>query len=60
MYQLLKWGGTLQEIEVKVGLDLVDTASPSDFTTFEPLLNPLKGLNGLKSAVVKGLITKAY
>lgn len=60
MYQLLKRGGNLREIKIEVGLDLLDTAGPSDFIKFVPLLKPMKGLNGLKSAVVKGLITEDY
>jgi hypothetical protein len=60
MYQLLKWGGNLQEIEIEVGLDRLDTAGPSDLVMFEALLKPLEGLHGLKSAVVKGPITEAY
>ena len=60
MYQLLKWGGNLRELEIEAGLERLDTAGPSDLVMFEPLLKPLERLNGLKSAVVKGLITEAY
>jgi len=58
--KLLMHGGKLQEIKVEVGLDHGNIADPPDLVKVEPLLKPLERLNGLKSAIVKGLVTEAY
>jgi hypothetical protein len=60
MCNLLMEGGNLQEIKIEVGLDCLDIAVPSDLSKFGPLLEPLECLNGLKSVIVKGLVTEAY
>jgi len=57
MCKLLEQGRNLQEIKVEVGPKY---ANPSDRVKFKPLLKPLERLNGLKSAIVEGLVTEAY
>jgi len=60
MCKLLMQGGNLQEIKIEVGVNHLNTALPSDFARFDPVLKPLERLNGLKSVIVKGLVTEAY
>jgi len=50
----------LQEITIDVTLHLWGVPGPSDLAKFEPLLKPLERLSGLKSAIVKGVVTEAY
>jgi hypothetical protein len=53
--ELFKQGGNLQEIEI----ELNDHTTPFD-ERFQTLLEPLEGLSGLKSAIVKGQVAEAY
>jgi len=50
----------LQEIKIEVGLNHLTTPIPLDLDRFDCVLRPLERLNGLKSAIVKGLVTEAY
>jgi len=60
MCKLLMQGGNLREIKIEVGLNHLNTAVPSDLVRFDLVLKPLERLNGLKSVIVKGLVTEAY
>jgi len=59
MCGLLVKGGNLQEVKIEIVLNNLFNVS-SDLAGFNPILRPLERLNGLKSAVVKGLVDKAY
>jgi hypothetical protein len=64
MCKLLKQGGHLQALEVHLDnhrhSQIHAELAALDVEKYQKLLEPLKRLKGLKSAVVEGKVTKAY
>ena len=59
MCKLLMQGGNFREITIEVGLGCLNSGVPLD-SKIGRILGPLEHLNGLKSVIVKGLVTEAY
>jgi hypothetical protein len=56
--ELLKQGANLEEIEIELNYHTIPSENLDE--KFQTLLEPLEGLRGLKSVIVKGQVTEAY
>ncbi|KIM81458.1 hypothetical protein PILCRDRAFT_89164 [Piloderma croceum F 1598] len=59
MCKLLMEGGNLQEIKIKVRPGCLAVLPWSELSKLGLILEPLECMNGLKSVIVKGLVTEA-
>jgi len=60
MCELLKHGGNLREITIEVEFDYTTPAGRSELLKIKNMLKPLERLNGIKMAIVKGIVAEDY